>query len=409
MRFSELNKKSESESDIKKFKQEPTIKPIELINLKEKEETKNIDTNDKKPEKEILEDSKAPVDKPQKEPEIKFSIPKKEIKKTDFSPFLAREKELKEKANVIYSKAVLMMKEFYSELGNSYIEKYAELRYLIDQIYEQLKENPFFPIVLKYLTPADYLISHSINVSIISMGVAKNLNLEENTIKKIGISALLLDIGMRDYISLVRQERKLNDTEMEMIKNHVQIGIEKLNNIVDLEFEIKAFAADILSKVHERYDGSGYPLGIAGEKIDLYSQILAVADVYEAMTHKRPWRNAYEPPVIMRQFLSDFKESFHPKALKGIILFLSMYPPNSIVRLSTGEIGIVELMNSEKFARPIVKIVMDSEFRNVENFFIDLMEYPLTQIENEIKYKELAEKNIKFLIDYEMSSLWIDW
>jgi len=246
-------------------------------------------------------------------------------------------------------------------------------------------------------------------VAIIGIGAAKSLNFSEDKIKHIGIAGLFHDIGMMEYIYLARKEEKLNSGEMDLIKNHVIKSVELLDKIMDFEPETKSFIADIISKTHERTDGSGYPLGISGDKLDVYSGIIAAADVYEAMTHIRPYRQDYELPSVIRSFIGEFKNLFPSNSLKGILSFLTMYPAGSLVKLSTGEIGIVEILNKRNFSRPVVKIVMDGDFNIVKNFYIDLTEYPLSNIDDIVNYEEISKKNNEFLVDFQMQNLWVDW
>jgi len=415
MKFSELNKNI-SPDPIKKeiaqtIKKENKIVQSENKIVEDKDKKEDIKDQVMEQNKNIISEKNKSIkeeNKIENRDEMRFTIkPKISPQKENFSAILERKNEFIERAKMLYSRSLIWIKDFFAEVERPYLEKYVEAYYIINDIYKEIDENPFFPLMLKYITPGNYLFSHSLNVAIIGIGAAKSLNFSEDKIKHIGIAGLFHDIGMMEYIYLARKEGKLNSGEMDLIKNHVIKTLESLDKIMDFDPKVKPFISDIILKTHERIDGSGYPQGIS--ELDIYSGIIASADVYEAMTHMRPYRDAYEFPLLIRNFIGEFKNLFPSNSLKGILSFLTMYPAGSIVRLSTGEIGIVEILNKRNFSRPLVKVVMDGDFNIIENFYIDLTEYPLSSIEDMVSYKEISQKNNEFLVDFQMQNLWVDW
>ncbi|GAB4030034.1 MAG: hypothetical protein Fur0012_05260 [Elusimicrobiota bacterium] len=346
------------------------------------------------------------------EKEIRFSI-KSEKKRTEtdsLAVFIKDNRErLTERGKEIYGMAIDVSKELMGALYSPYFEKYYRIEYAVSKIYAEIKENPFFTGFASYITPANYLYSHNVNTAIISMSCASALNYPREKAMELGCAAFLHDIGVADMLDIIRQERRLSSEEMAVVREHSVRGVEYLDKITDLEYDKKKIFARMIMETHERYDGSGYPYGLKGEELDESSCLLAIADTYEALSHKRNWREAYEPPVAMKFFLDQLKGGFHPRALKGLISSLGMYPPNSLVKLSTGEIAMVVLTNKKNLTRPTVEIVLDSGFTEIGRSYLDLTEYPLTAIEGELLYEELASMNPDFYSAFEMKYFWLDW
>lgn len=424
MKFSDLNKKQQETTvrplrkfnteEIKKEKKQET----EQIKNRSEEEKSNIipevNTEERKPALEISdetvknENEQEKNSEEKKEKEVFFSIRREEEKDEVRKPKYD-EKLLKEKGKYCYSTLIENIEDIFKSVSyGTVVDKISEFHYITDLIYTELNDNPYFLHFLKYLTPKNYLYSHTVNTAILSGAISINLGMEEYEIKKTVMSALFIDIGMLNYMDIVLKGKKLSSREYEMIKSHVDDGIEIVDKILDMDEELKEVVKNVIAKHHERMDGSGYR-GIGGDKLDLVSQIIAISDVYEAMTHKREYRDALEPSYVIQEIISLQKTKFNYKAVKGLVAALTLYPPGSLVKLSTGEIGMVNFINRKKPFRPIVKVYLDPQFETLTPYDINLIEYPLTAIEDYVKYAELKKKNPKFYASFEMSNLWIEW
>jgi hypothetical protein len=144
-------------------------------------------------------------------------------------------------------------------------------------------------------------------------------------------------------------------------------------------------------------------------QLDEISQIIALADCYEAMTHQRTYRSAIEEVAVIYDMLGKDKKLFHPRVLKGLVSFVSMYPPGSLVKLSNGNIARVIYINRDNILKPTVKVIMDSNFKDVEPFNFNLISDPLISINGYVSNDELKYKNSKFFREEELRWLWINW
>lgn len=144
-----------------------------------------------------------------------------------------------------------------------------------------------------------YTAGHQKRVAKIAVAISQKLNMPEAFIEGIDMGARIHDIGkMSIPIELLTKPRKLTDIEYEIVKNHVKAGIDILNSI---EFQWPVIK--MISEHHERIDGTGYPNGIKGDEICLEAKILAVADVFEAMSSHRPYR----PAATIERTLDEIK------------------------------------------------------------------------------------------------------
>jgi HD-GYP domain-containing protein (c-di-GMP phosphodiesterase class II) len=384
MRFWDLNKK------LKNFGEKSE-------NLKKEERIEKMDKEIDHQKTEIEKD------KIQKNKEIRFSIKKTEEKRISFDEEMSFKK-----SSDSYSVMISSMKNIINYIqDSSYVAASKEIEMLCDLISREVKENRYILNFLKYLTPKNYIISHSVNLSIIVGGISYHLGFDDELTRKLIISSLCIDLGMLNYKELFLLERKFNREEFEIIKSHIDDGIEIVDKLFAFEIELKDFVREIIKNSHERYDGSGY-FGFKGDELDIRHQIVAIADVYEAMTHKRPWRDSFEKPYAVSYILRNSQNSFERNAVKGFVNFMCIYPESSIVKLSTGEIVRVILNKPSTPTRPLVKVLMNEEFVEVDPYVIDLSDFPLTYIDGWVSSKELKMKNPDFYRKERISELWIE-
>ena len=127
------------------------------------------------------------------------------------------------------------------------------------------------------------------------------------------------------------------------------------------------------------------------------------------MTHPRPWREALEPPDVVKDLIEREGHGFNSAAVKNLISALSIYPPQSLVTLSTGEIARVIRLNKGSLTRPLVEILLNADFSQAGTQTLDLLEYPLTAIEAPLSLNEVNEHNPKFAAKLELARWWVTW
>jgi putative nucleotidyltransferase with HDIG domain len=161
--------------------------------------------------------------------------------------------------------------------------------------------------------------SHSYRVSVISEMLARQLECTEEDIENIRVAAMLHDIGKLGVSSeMLQKVGKLTDEEIKEIKKHPEIGANVLNPVGGRALEI----LPAILHHHEKYDGSGYH-GTIGKEIPLGARIIAVADVYEALTSDRPYRKALSPFEARKEIVDNSGTQFDPDVVK---VFDSIFP-----------------------------------------------------------------------------------
>lgn len=199
----------------------------------------------------------------------------------------------------------------------------------------------------------EYTYTHSINVSLYSMMIAKWMGLDKESIEDVIKAGLLHDIGKAKVPKWILDKRgPLTEAEFEKIKEHPLIGYELCGGITSIRSDVK----EAVLLHHEKMDGSGYPQEIGSEDIGLYAKIVAVADVYDAMTSERSYKSRKTPFEVFK----EMKESEYGKLdieVKNIFLQnIAFFYVGSKVRLNTGEVGEVVFVYPHKTDKPIVRL-----------------------------------------------------
>jgi len=122
---------------------------------------------------------------------------------------------------------------------------------------------------------------------------------------------------------------------------------------------------DVNRNHHERLDGKGYPNGLVEEQLDRYSKMVAIVDVFDAITSKRVYHEEVSPYKALNRIYSEKDNIFDRKLVEQFIKYMGVYSIGSLVELSTGQIGIVSAFNEKRHLYPTVLLLMDEN----KNFY----------------------------------------
>jgi putative nucleotidyltransferase with HDIG domain len=198
-----------------------------------------------------------------------------------------------------------------------------------------------------------YTFQHSLNVAVLSLNLGVHLGILHDELLRLGLGSLLHDLGKtRIPESVLFKSGGLTATESELIKSHAAHGAQIILQSTALPDE----CATVALNHHERYDGSGYPRGLPGMKVGKFSLIVAIADVYDAMTTKRVYRPQIPLHQALQMLFARAGMLFHPVYVRKFIQCLGVYPVGSVVRLNTGETGVVCRQNHDQPLRPWVRL-----------------------------------------------------
>lgn len=201
----------------------------------------------------------------------------------------------------------------------------------------------------------EYTARHSMNVCMLAITLSSFIGADEDTIKEMGVGALLHDIGkIKIPLEILNKPGKLTDDEFELIKKHPEFGVEILQDSRDLSPE----SIEVVYAHHERMDGSGYPRGLVGNQISPYTQMVAIADVYDAMTSDRVYHSGRSPVEVINHMRAA-NGSFNSEMLEQFVHCVGDYPIGSLVELNTGEVGFV-VPRAERNEKPLLILVLDN-------------------------------------------------
>ncbi len=243
---------------------------------------------------------------------------------------------------------------------------------VVDEMFDDIGQNKDLMAHLTDLKSLkDHTFGHSTNVCILSVMTALKLGYPEDRLKELATSALLHDIGKALLPEkIVNSTEIYSEEEFQLTKKHCEYGFEILKNSKDISLDI----ATVAWQHHERFNGSGYPLGLAGEEIHEFARIVAVADVYDALSTDRPYRKRMKPYEVVEMIRDREGMDFDPYIADVFISNIAVFPVGSMVKLNTGYRGIVVNINKDFPARPRVQLKFDCLDQRVEGLLIvDLM------------------------------------
>lgn len=199
----------------------------------------------------------------------------------------------------------------------------------------------------------EYTYIHSINVALYSMLLAKWIGLEKDEIKDLVKAAILLDIGKAKIDpEILNKPGTLTYEEFLEIRNHTQYGYDMCEDMDDIDEKTK----DVILSHHERIDGSGYPNGLEGDELSLFSKIVAVCDVYDAVTSDRVYKDKITPFKAYNEIIEHGYGKLDTELMLTFLNNIGDLYVGLNVRMNTGEIGEIILVPFQNLSSPLVKI-----------------------------------------------------
>lgn len=260
--------------------------------------------------------------------------------------------------NSIYSEALGFIENFMSDIRLNRQININAVENTVDIFTKNMTTDDDLIKQLRLIKNKDeYLYTHSLNVSLLSIMLGRWLDYDEAIVKKLGIAGMLHDIG-KVHIpdEILNKPAALTHQEFEVIKQHSVYGYRLLQEQNEVDEQIM-FA---VLMHHERLDGSGYPTGLNRSNIPSMASVIAIADTFDAITSKRVYSQKRTPyvaaDIIMKESLAGKVDPQISKVFYDHILSLSI---NDKVLLSNRLLGEVVLINPLKPAYPVVKVEQD--------------------------------------------------
>jgi HD-GYP domain-containing protein (c-di-GMP phosphodiesterase class II) len=257
-------------------------------------------------------------------------------------------------------------------------ERMRELTDVASRIAEDVSAVGEAALALSDLAAADdYTMEHSIDVTLTGLLVARHMwetrgridwrgertyDRFDQHMTQLGIGLFLHDIGKlavpRD---ILYKPGKLEPEEWELVKAHPLVGLQMVKSDA-----IWPRAKDVIRSHHERWNGTGYPRGIAGEDIQPFARIASVADVFDAVTSERPYAEAASQDVGVRVIREGAGTQFAPEVVEAFLEIVPPYPPGNEIELADGRVGVVVSCPPGQIDLPLVRVTHDGDGNELE-------------------------------------------
>ena len=258
---------------------------------------------------------------------------------------------------ILYIEAVKDIKTLKIEIS--------EFIYAVEKIIDILysNKNKIFIPNIDVKNAENDTSAHSVNTGLIGLVIRLNMNYSKKQLIELCVGGMLHDVGKSKIPAVIlNKPGRLTDEEYNVIKTHSQIGYDILKRFVGLNEQIK----NICLEHHEKVNGLGYPSGLTGKNIAENSKIIALADVYDALTSDRVYKNRMTPDMAAKIIRGAVDTHFDRKIIEVFLKYAPLYPPGSIAVLNTGEIGVILKYKNENEVK--IRIFTDEKKNYLNNY-----------------------------------------
>ena len=219
----------------------------------------------------------------------------------------------------------------------------------------------------------DYTAEHCVRVAIFTVAFARFLGLPDDELHIAGMCGLLHDLGkLKVPDSILNKPGPLSADEMAVMRDHTEYGFELMKSDPSLD----AIISDVSRHHHERIDGQGYPDQLEEWQISRFARLVSIVDAYDAMTSDRCYRDGMPAADAIRVLYQNRGTQFDADMVEAFIRMIGIYPPGTLVELSSGEIALIVAVHPGKKLKPRVEVLLDRQKQRVEPRLIDLANPP---------------------------------
>ena len=239
---------------------------------------------------------------------------------------------------------------------------------LIGQIVDSILVAPEMAIhVMGDKMGGEEVYYHSLNVTMLSMIIARDIKLPQEVAAPLALSALFHDVGHKDIPDkILNKLDPLTQAERNFYELHGQYGVE-----IGERLKFPPVVVSVIRDHHEAFDGSGYPRKLKGEAIGVLPRIISIANCYDELCNPLNAEAALTPHEALSMMFTKLRTRFDPKLLQVFIRCLGVYPPGTIVQLSNGVIGMVATVNTTRPMKPVL-VIYDQDVPREEAILVDM-------------------------------------
>ncbi|BBI35150.1 HD-GYP domain-containing protein [Cohnella abietis] len=270
------------------------------------------------------------------------------------SIILSTEKKSDVETNDIIEKTVNRSRELLTSISSTRKIPLMEIRREILPAIQTVSKNTELYELFEFVKAKDdYTYQHNIGVGIIATLIGQWMNLDETELAILSLAATLHDVGkVKIPTDILNKPGKLTAEEFQLVKKHTVFGYEMLKETTGISQRV----ANVALQHHERDDGNGYPLGLKKGNIDTFSSIVAVADIFHAMSSKRP----YHDPIPFQEIISQMRQGkfgeLNPQIVSVFLDNIMKRLVGKQVVLTDGRVGEVIYLNPHSIETPLIKV-----------------------------------------------------
>ena len=266
------------------------------------------------------------------------------------------------KAVRVHDESVAYARRFMSDMRAGKVNMVSAAQNM-ESIMGSLERNADALVSLSRLRQTDsYTYTHCVNVCILTTLFSRYLGHDSKKTFAAGLAGMFHDLGKALVpLKILNAPRKLSDAEFAVMKSHPVLGYEQLVSVPDILPEVLQGAL----QHHEKYNGGGYPRGLAGNDISEIGRMVGVADIYDALTSKRPYKGAMYPHKALGIMFELRGRDLHEEDVAQFIRMVGVYPVGSVVEMEDGSMGVVSAANDELPLKPTVTIVREPDGRHI--------------------------------------------
>ena len=239
---------------------------------------------------------------------------------------------------------------------------------LVGQIADSILSAPELAIhVMGDKAGGEELYFHSLNVTMLSLMIARDIKLPSEAARSLGMGALFHDVGRRQIPNKILMKMEpLTASERNYYELHSEYGV-----TIGQELKFSPLTLAIIGEHHELFDGTGYPRKLKGEAVTLLARIVAITNGYDELCNPLNVANAVTPHEALATMFAKLRSKFDPKLLQVFVRCLGVYPPGTIVQLSNGVFGMVATINTARPMKPMI-VTYDADIPKEEAILVDM-------------------------------------
>lgn len=262
------------------------------------------------------------------------------------------------RAQVLYGQCLKGIQNIHEQIRTSAGSDMSQVGPIFSDVVDSLIRNQFALLTVSKLRNRDaYTYTHCVNVAIYATLLGQRLGVHESGLSELAVAAFFHDIGKLFMpLEVLNFPGRLSSQQFDIMRRHATLGLSYLEDHLHLPRSACLAALDH----HERQNGGGYPAAKTGEKISFVGQVVAVADVFDALCSQRPYKEAMHPMEALSTMYKERKRDFAPGFLEAFIEVIGVYPTGCLVQLSNRFTAVVTEQNQTNPLRPKVVLLADN-------------------------------------------------